>query len=806
MLNGNLSDLLNDIKKALQDNSLDYHDKIYLKSLKAKILVRMGRHQDAVDTCKQLLEELSTSSHLSRDSDVQTSNECLESMVNVKIILSTALEGLGKWDEALELLTNASSSLNEVPKSKRPIVEAKINYMLGTILWRKGKVDDAFTQLEKALHLAESHSEAKELLADIYNRMGTCHRYKGNVDTALEFYMKSLNIRKEMNDTTSLAVVLSNIGNVHFLKGQLDTSLKYHHQSLELKKKIGNKQSIARSLNNLGVIYRDKGEHEKALECYQESLKIHEEIGNSMDIADVLNNIGGIYRDLGDLDLALKYYQQSSELVQKQGNDEDVALALNNIGTIYRDKGEFKKALDYYQKSLELRRKIGNPHHVSYTLNNIGSVYREQGEFEKALECYQESLELRRKIGNPIEIAETLLNLGITHYRMGNETRALESLQECLQLRRKLGNRVLISEVLFALIPIVVDAKENQMIEEYMNELEQCARDEPDNKLMQQRLRTCHALVLLGKDRESMTRHERLKIEIFLDEVVSEPIMDIQVTLTAALALCQHLLEELQLSLDPEILKRLNTVLNQIKEIATTQNSHWLLAETLWLEAKLAYMEGEFLKARMLMTRAQVISETKGFNRLAEIISKDHDHMLDSIEQLESKEPLKNISTIPRKMDILRMKNLLRKISRQNIVSEITDSKDTPVLLLIMAQSGILIHSREFTDEINVNHHLISALFIAIRSFSREVFNEGLDRMKLGAYTVVFTVHETLLLAYVCKGSSYSALFKLQQVRSELENHPEEIQELLQCIFSGHPPPQHVTQWLDSVITQLFQR
>ncbi len=760
---GQYSRVIDALNRQLQDDKSSISwNQIQLRLLKAQVLTKLGEFQEALDISRELVQVL-TETRTQEDQDVQAPDVINKTVFEAKLTIATALEGLGKIEESLNCLEAISGLLEEVPPEERASLKARLYYQLGTVNWRKGNINTALQWLEKALSTVKTLTHHEILHADILNRIGTCYRYEGNLDAALKYYEQSLAIREETGNEADLAAILNNIGNVHYVKGDLDLALEYHLKSLNLKKKIGNKQSIARALNNIGNIHRDKGEFDKALQYYQQSLELHEKIDNPHDIADVLNNIGGVYRDRGKLDQALEFYQKSLELVQEHGNVMDVAYALNNIGNIYRDKGELDKALQYYQQSLELR----------------------------------------RKTGNPLDVSETLLDLGITYHRKGDEEKALSTLEECLSLRRSIGNPLRISEVLFVLIPILLEARKFDQASESMKELEGCLEKEPDNKLILQRLRTCQAIMLLSEAKRSKKRSVRLKAEFILEEIVSEPLMDFQVTMTASLTLCQHLLDELRISADPEILTRLHSVLDHIMEVATTQHSHWLLAEVLWLQAKLAFMEGEFLMARTLMTRAQRISERWGFTRLAEIISSDHDEMLKLMDQWE--DAVERSVTLPEMLDLVKVSDLLRQISRQQVLNAFIEGEDIPVLLLLMFESGILLHSREFSGEISGNLQLISALLTAVRSFSHEVFNQGLNRMKLGEYTIVFLPHDLLLLVYVCKGSSYTALARLQRLRRELQKHVNLERELLNSGYSGNLPRYEVIQRLDLLIDQIFQ-
>jgi tetratricopeptide (TPR) repeat protein len=66
---------------------------------------------------------------------------------------------------------------------------------------------------------------------------------------------------------------LNNIGYISKQTGDVDNAIKYYNKSLEIHKIINDSIGIATGLNNLGIIYNSFGEIAKALDCYHKSLK-----------------------------------------------------------------------------------------------------------------------------------------------------------------------------------------------------------------------------------------------------------------------------------------------------------------------------------------------------------------------------------------------------------------------------------------------------------------------------------------------------------------------------------------------------
>ena len=134
-------------------------------------------------------------------------------------------------------------------------------------------------------------------------------------------------------------------------------------------------------------------------------------------------------------------------------------------------------------------------------------------------------------------------------------------------------------------------------------------------------------LILKSKKR---SRHKAKAEEIF-DKIAKEKILDSELTVLALLNLSKLLLEELQLTSNAQLIEEIENLLEQLLEIAVDQNNFALKAETYWLQAKVALLTLELNKAREFLTLAQITADGKGLERLAILISEDHDKLLNQL-------------------------------------------------------------------------------------------------------------------------------------------------------------------------------
>ncbi|UCG89530.1 MAG: tetratricopeptide repeat protein, partial [Candidatus Heimdallarchaeota archaeon] len=103
---------------------------------------------------------------------------------------------------------------------------------------------------------------------------------------------------------------LNNITVVYHKKGELDTAIGYYKRSLDLYETLDSPDGIAHSLNNIGLIYRYKGELNKAVDYNQRSLVIREKLKYDPETAESLFNLIICLLDKQEQDQAQHYLNQ----------------------------------------------------------------------------------------------------------------------------------------------------------------------------------------------------------------------------------------------------------------------------------------------------------------------------------------------------------------------------------------------------------------------------------------------------------------------------------------------------------------
>ena len=302
----------------------------------------------------------------------------------------------------------------------------KAGLLLDLSRWLNRRYAYALT-IETALEgLGFITGERTKLAADLEHELGYALDSSANLPEALEHYLESLEILREIGDRAGEGVTLNNISQIYDSWGRYQEALDTLKQSLEIRREIGDRAGEGVTLNNISQIYKAWGRYEEALETLKQSLEILREIGDRAGEGVTLNNISQIYDSWERYDEALETLKQSLEIRREIGDRAGEGATLNNIAGIYHSWGRYEEALETLKQSLEIRREIGDRAGEGATLNNIAGIYHSWGRYEEALETLKQSLEIRREIGDRAGEGATCWNLALEYERRGQIGKAVE--------------------------------------------------------------------------------------------------------------------------------------------------------------------------------------------------------------------------------------------------------------------------------------------------------------------------------------------------------------------------------------------
>jgi tetratricopeptide (TPR) repeat protein len=158
----------------------------------------------------------------------------------------------------------------------------------------------------------------------------------------------------------ALATLANNLSMIYQALGQLDRALEFQLKDVQILEQVMEKNhpDLALSYNNLCTIYYAMGQWDQALEFQYKTLEIYEQVleKNHPDLAAAYNNLSLIYKTSGQLDQALKFQLKAVEIREQvlEENHPDTAQSYNNLAAIYKNSGRLDLAITYAQKAVSI--------------------------------------------------------------------------------------------------------------------------------------------------------------------------------------------------------------------------------------------------------------------------------------------------------------------------------------------------------------------------------------------------------------------------------------------------------------------
>lgn len=257
--------------------------------------------------------------------------------------------------------------------------------------------DTAILFGNKALQLASTLDYPKGE-AQAYNDLGIVYIDRGEFQQALDYFDKSMLIRKQLGDTAGMGSLYNKMGIVHQKQGNLKLALLNQIKALKIYEQLKQDLWIGYCLNNIAIVHQNLGNLNKSLDYHFRALEYRKKMKDKYGEGGSYGNIGNVYVKLGDTATALVYYKKALAILRKVPDDEAVSVQLSNMGNIYAARGEIDSALLWLSESLQLREKLGDRKGISSSLIKLGEVYTNQKKYKKAANYLYRGLNIAKDI------------------------------------------------------------------------------------------------------------------------------------------------------------------------------------------------------------------------------------------------------------------------------------------------------------------------------------------------------------------------------------------------------------------------
>jgi serine phosphatase RsbU (regulator of sigma subunit) len=261
---------------------------------------------------------------------------------------------------------------------------------------------------KQAIAYYDSASMFSKSLSDLtkctlFKNRGRAFYDNGDYKQAMNYYILSQKLFEKNNwQNVDYGHLMHFIGSVFKRQKEYDKALGYYLKELELAKQIKNESLEAEALYLSAAMYGEKGDIKKDMELQLKALEIYKKLNKQSSLALMLGNISSNYAQLKDYKKAIDYCNQALEIYKKEGEEEKEGWIYRAMGEYHSHLGNHKEAMACFEKSLEHTMKSETKQllNLADIKQDMAFAFYRMGNYKDAFDTYLEHEELKDSLSN----------------------------------------------------------------------------------------------------------------------------------------------------------------------------------------------------------------------------------------------------------------------------------------------------------------------------------------------------------------------------------------------------------------------
>jgi class 3 adenylate cyclase/predicted ATPase len=326
----------------------------------------------------------------------------------------------------------------QVLQGRETTEAAEMLLVAGLIHTRQGNTEDALTQCERGLRIAQDLGQVT-VLARAYNLLGHITRLRGHSAQAIDHFQKSFELYASAGDIGGQALAQNQIANAYYDVSQWREADHHYRQAREAFSLLGDVYNQAIANNNLGGIALNQGSLDGALADYREALRQMEQIGGSPWALGVLNsNLGGVLLRRGEVDAARRHLTRGQEYFDRANVRDSMPELRRRQAEAALVAGDLGEAESLGRQAFALAQELAMRNEQGFSLRVLGEIALARGHLEQAGQNLSESVAILAEVGDEYEGARSKLALARVYAAQGQRAEATSVLERCIPVFERL--------------------------------------------------------------------------------------------------------------------------------------------------------------------------------------------------------------------------------------------------------------------------------------------------------------------------------------------------------------------------------
>ncbi len=359
------------------------------------------------------------------------------------LYLSYTYLQLEEYDQAKGTLAVALDHFKKQEPSSK-LVSCYLEFSL--LSWKQNQIEESQAYCLMAAETYERCSDcSNRQLGSIYHRFGLINQIRGELDEALIYFQKALDIAdRDMSSVLSYSNDLMGIADILVEKDEWSRAEALVLKAMESRLTVleENHPDIGQCHHFLGLVYRKQGRWQESDHHYRQALSIRTKAfgDDHHKTTHTKTNYGILLREMGRFEEAEPLYREAlSSLIESYGeNHWRVAVGYNNLGRLLLDMDRIDEAVSNSTSARTIFiNTMGEGHqNVGITWINSGFAILEQGKLVEAQFAFEQAQHILTDALGPDHHRFGLVYLGLARIQMqqSNHAQAMSLLEKSLAI------------------------------------------------------------------------------------------------------------------------------------------------------------------------------------------------------------------------------------------------------------------------------------------------------------------------------------------------------------------------------------
>ncbi len=238
---------------------------------------------------------------------------------------------------------------------------------------------------------------------------------KEDYASALAWYLKGLEAVR--GDPDQLADLYGNIGNVYGATGQMDQAVVYYQKAVEILRREEDYGRLGTTYVNIGNLYTDRQEPLQAIHFYKQAALLLEREEKWEGLAVLYGNLSLASFQAADREGALAYGEKAMALAKRLNRPALLADAAHRLAKAKGAAGQIETAQLLSQQAYALYAQLKDEMGCAATLYHQTFLHEEKGDLQGAVRCLEQVVAFDEKYALP-KLSENKARLSRLQARM----------------------------------------------------------------------------------------------------------------------------------------------------------------------------------------------------------------------------------------------------------------------------------------------------------------------------------------------------------------------------------------------------